>query len=55
MADEQQDRQEKEGWPAVAGEGEDVCPRCAGSGRVDDATCPECGGSGRTRTEIAGG
>ena len=26
--------------------GEDVCPRCGGSGKVDGATCPECQGSG---------
>ena len=26
--------------------GEDVCPRCGGSGKVDGAACPECKGSG---------
>lgn len=44
-----------EGWPAVAGEGENICSTCGGSGRVDDATCPECGGSGRVVEQIAGG
>jgi 4-carboxymuconolactone decarboxylase len=34
-------------------EGENVCPRCGGRGRVDDATCPDCGGSG-TVTEVVG-
>ena len=51
----QSEEQDVEGWPAVAGEGEDVCPRCGGSGEVDGATCPDCGGSGRTTTRIAGG
>lgn len=44
-----------EGWPAVAGEGENICPTCGGSGRVDDGACPECGGSGRVVERIAGG
>ena len=43
------------GWPSVAGEGEDVCSVCGGSGRKGDETCPECGGSGREVVKIAGG
>jgi 4-carboxymuconolactone decarboxylase len=34
-------------------EGENVCPRCGGRGRVDDATCPDCRGTG-TVTEVVG-
>jgi DnaJ-class molecular chaperone len=30
----------------TAGTGEDVCPECNGSGRVDKAPCPNCGGRG---------
>lgn len=26
--------------------GEDVCPRCQGSGQVEGGSCPDCGGSG---------
>lgn len=25
--------------------GANVCPRCAGTGRTDDATCPTCRGA----------
>jgi len=46
--------QEKPGWPAVAGQGEDICPECEGSGRRDGGACPECGGSGRVTVDIAG-
>ncbi len=34
--------------------GEDLCPDCGGSGRVDGEQCPTCGGSG-TVTEAVGG
>lgn len=37
------------------GTGEDLCPRCGGSGTVDGATCPECDGSGRVIEGIGGG
>jgi DnaJ-class molecular chaperone len=33
--------------------GENSCPRCAGSGRLDGEPCPLCGGSGRV-PEIVG-
>lgn len=35
--------------------GENVCPRCAGSGRVKGETCAECGGSGTIVEAIGGG
>jgi 4-carboxymuconolactone decarboxylase len=36
-----------------AQEGENVCPRCGGRGRVDGDDCPDCGGTG-TVTEVVG-
>ncbi len=39
----------------VPGTGENLCRRCGGSGRVDDAACPECKGTGKVTTGIGGG
>jgi hypothetical protein len=42
--------------PGTPGTGENVCPRCGGSGKVDSGQrCPECGGSGKVTTGIGGG
>ena len=41
--------------PGTPGTGEDVCPRCGGSGRLGASACPECGGSGRIVKGIGGG
>jgi len=35
--------------------GEDICPRCGGSGRVEGGECPDCGGSGRVVVPVGGG
>ena len=35
--------------------GENVCPRCGGSGKVDQQPCPECQGTGTVTTGIGGG
>jgi uncharacterized phage protein len=32
---------------------ENTCPKCRGSGRIDDKICPDCGGSGKV-IEIVG-
>lgn len=32
--------------PGAAQTGENVCPDCAGTGRVADGACPTCGGTG---------
>lgn len=42
-----------EGTP---GTGEDLCPRCHGSGKIDGkADCPDCGGTGKIIEGIGGG
>lgn len=41
--------------PGTPGSGEDVCPRCGGSGRLEGEPCPECAGSGRVIRGIGGG
>ena len=44
-----------EAAPGTPGSGEDVCRRCNGTGRLDDAPCPNCGGSGVVVEGIGGG
>jgi hypothetical protein len=41
--------------PGTPGTGENVCPTCGGSGRIDSAECNVCGGSGRVIEGIGGG
>jgi hypothetical protein len=36
------------------GTGENICPRCAGSGRIDGARCPVCEGTGKVTVGIGG-
>ncbi len=40
--------------PGTEGTGEDICPRCGGTGRRGDGDCPECAGSGRVVKGIGG-
>jgi hypothetical protein len=40
--------------PGTPGTGEDVCPRCGGSGRQGANACPDCGGSGKVNVGIGG-
>lgn len=37
------------------GTGEDVCPGCGGSGRLEGRSCPDCGGTGKVTRAIGGG
>ena len=38
------------------GTGEDICPRCKGSGKLQAGQdCPDCGGSGKIIEGIGGG
>lgn len=41
--------------PGTPGTGEDVCPRCGGSGQLAGADCPECDGAGKVNVGIGGG
>jgi hypothetical protein len=36
------------------GTGENVCPRCGGSGRIGGSSCPECAGTGKVTQGIGG-
>jgi len=36
------------------GTGEDICPQCHGSGRIDGSPCQNCGGSGKIVKAIGG-
>lgn len=40
--------------PGTPGTGEDVCPRCNGSGQADGGTCPECEGTGTVIKGVGG-
>jgi len=41
--------------PGTPGSGENVCPRCGGSGKLDGGVCPACQGTGKVTTGIGGG
>jgi DnaJ-class molecular chaperone len=41
--------------PGAPGAGENVCRKCAGTGRVEGEKCPDCGGTGKETTGIGGG
>ncbi len=40
--------------PGAPGTGENVCPRCNGTGKVDSKQCTECAGTGKITTGIGG-
>lgn len=41
--------------PGTPGTGENLCPDCSGSGRLEGKPCPTCGGTGKVITGISGG
>jgi DnaJ-class molecular chaperone len=41
--------------PDTEASGEDVCPTCGGTGRVEGGECPECGGTGFVTEGVGGG
>ncbi len=43
-----------EATPGTPGTGEDICPECRGSGRIDGSPCPNCGGRGMIVKGIGG-
>jgi len=40
--------------PDTPGTGENICPACQGSGRIDSQECQKCGGSGKVVEGIGG-
>lgn len=40
--------------PGPAGLGENICPKCEGSGQIDGAECVYCAGRGHIVEAIAG-
>jgi RecJ-like exonuclease len=38
-----------------AGAGENLCPACSGSGRLEGRECPTCDGTGKVIEGIGGG
>jgi len=40
--------------PGTPGTGEDVCPKCSGSGRISGQRCENCGGTGKIIRAIGG-
>ena len=43
-----------EARPGTEGAGENLCPRCGGSGRHDGEDCPVCAGTGRVIEGVGG-
>ncbi len=41
--------------PGTPGTGEDVCPRCGGTGTIEGGECANCGGTGKVIEGIGGG
>jgi RecJ-like exonuclease len=55
----QQDNQPQnpgdEAPPDAPGVGEDICPACKGTGKVEEMQCTVCGGTGKVLQGIGGG
>ena len=43
-----------EAEPGTPGTGEGLCPKCGGSGRLEDRECLHCGGTGKVTKAIGG-
>ena len=41
--------------PGTVGTGENICPKCRGTGKIDGKPCPHCGGTGKVTEGIGGG
>jgi hypothetical protein len=41
--------------PGTPGSGDDVCPRCRGSGKIESQECKYCSGTGVITRAIGGG
>ena len=44
-----------EAAPGTPGTGENLCPDCDGSGKMNNKPCPACGGTGKIVEGIGGG
>lgn len=40
--------------PGTPGVGENVCPDCKGTGRLENRPCPTCGGTGKVQDGVGG-
>jgi len=40
--------------PGTPGTGENVCPDCKGSGKLESRACPTCGGTGKVVEGMGG-
>ena len=43
-----------EAAPGTAGTGENICPKCSGTGEVEGQRCPHCDGTGKVIQGIGG-
>ena len=43
-----------EAAPGTPGAGEDICPKCGGTGKLAANRCPDCGGTGKIIEGIGG-
>jgi DnaJ-class molecular chaperone len=41
--------------PGTPGTGEDICPDCHGTGKINASQCKTCGGTGKITEAIGGG
>ncbi len=44
-----------EAAPGTPGSGENLCPDCSGTGKMNNKPCPTCGGTGKVVEGIGGG
>ena len=58
MADQDRDKPKlnpgDQAAPGTPGTGENVCPTCKGSGRVEAQPCQTCGGTGKIVEGVGG-
>ncbi len=40
--------------PGTSGTGENLCPGCHGTGKLDASPCPDCAGTGKVTEPIGG-
>ena len=55
MADQKPLNPGDDATPGTAGTGENLCPDCKGTGKVEGEACPNCDGTGVVTEGIGGG